>query len=337
VHLSQQLKEPLPLRARIALLLILVLTALLPSAASAKEAQTVEEESVRIYIVGHGWHTGLVVPNGNALLAECPALVRFAGWEFVEIGWGDEGFYRGGTSISLDVALKAVATPTPTVLHIVGVATPVETFFSGSEVIAIDLSTEQFVDLVRFVGTAFKMENGAPIDLGNGIYGDSQFFRAHGSYYFPNTCNVWTLKATKAAGLPVFPLAGIRTENVIAQVAKHGETLRRHPGRSRFSVLIAAAVAIVVVALLRRKRKLTWCAWGALILAVSSLAAVTMAEVNEVSISAFLPSTAAWVCWAVVAAIAGAHVVALRRKFRWRHAIGASIATLVILVGLSPL
>jgi hypothetical protein len=30
-------------------------------------------------------------------------------------------------------------------------------------------------------------------------------------------------------------------------------------------------------------------------------------------------------------------MVALRRKFRWRHAIVAAIASLVILIGLSPL
>ena len=30
---------------------------------------------------------------------------HFNEWEFVEIGWGDEGFYRGGDSISLSESL----------------------------------------------------------------------------------------------------------------------------------------------------------------------------------------------------------------------------------------
>ncbi|MFT4547311.1 MAG: hypothetical protein ACI9UA_006068 [Pseudoalteromonas tetraodonis] len=339
MNFPQQRKEPLLMGVNLVvrLVLVLVVTLVLPSAALATETPSVGEEPVRIYVVGHGWHTGLVVPNETDLLKECPALGRFAGWEFVEIGWGDEGFYRGGTSISLDVALKAVATPTPTVLHAAGVSAPVEMFFPNSEIIAIDISAMQFADLARFVGATFKTENGAPIDLGEGIYSDSRFFRAHGSYYFPNTCNVWTLKAIKSAGLPVFSPAGIRAENVITQAAQHGETIRRYQGRSRVSVLIAAVVAIAVVAGLRKIRGLVWWAWGALIFTTLSLAAVTMANVNQVGIPAFLPAAAACACWAVVAAIAATHMVALRRKFRWRHAIVAAIASLVILIGLSPL
>jgi uncharacterized protein (TIGR02117 family) len=275
--LPQQLKQARPLGTNIVVRLVLVVTFVLSSAALATETPSVGEGSIRIYVVGHGWHTGLVVPNGTVLLKECPALGRFGGWEFVEIGWGDEGFYRGGTSISLDVALKAVATPTPTVLHTAGVGAPDEAFFPKSEMVAIDIFARQFADLVRFIGATFKWENGAPIVLGKGIYSDSHFFRAHGTYYFPNTCNVWTLKAIKTAGLPVFSPAGIRAENVIAQTAKHGETIRRNSGRSRISVLIAAAVAIAVVARFRKNRGLVWWAWGALILAISGLAAVTSA------------------------------------------------------------
>ncbi len=295
------------------------------------------DEAVRIYVIGHGWHTGLVIPMAGVVVEQCPVLQIFDGWPFVEIGWGDEGFYRGGTSISLEVAWRAVATPTPTVLHTVGVGAPVERFFSMSEIISVDLNSDQFADLCKFVGATFKLKDGTPIDLGEGIYGHSRFFRAHGTYYFPNTCNVWTLKAVKAAGLPVFAPAGIRTENVIAQAAKHGETIRRFPGRSRLSVLIAAAVAILVVFRFRKRKRIALCAWGVLLLAAISLAAVTMANVNQIAIPKFLPSAAAWLIWAGIAGVAAAHIIVLRRNFRWLHLFGASLAVLAMLVGVSPL
>ena len=199
----------------------------------------------RIYVVSHGWHTGLVIPLEPVDEDVCPGLRMFEGWPFAEIGWGDEGFYRGGDSISLTVALKAVATPTPTVLHVVGVSSPVEVFFSQSEVVAIDLEPESFTALCQFVGATFESDaDRMPMDLGSGIYGASRFFRARGSYYFPETCNVWTLRALKSAGLPVVPVVGIRAENVIAQAAAHGESIRRFPGRSRLSVLVAAVAQL---------------------------------------------------------------------------------------------
>lgn len=298
-----------------------------------------ENDRVRIYVVGHGWHTGLVIPLSEVAKETCPGLQYFDGWEYVEIGWGDEGFYRGSESISLDVAFAAVATPTPTVLHVVGVNLPVEETYPTSEVIYLDLEKERFVEMMAFVGATFRSENGAPVDLGEGIYGFSRFFRAEGSYYFPNTCNVWTLKALKAAGVPVTPVLGIRTENVMDQSSKFGTTIRRHPGRSRFSVFLGAAIAGSLVWRLREAKRLVPCAWGSLAVAIGLIAVFTMISVNGFAQPGWLSRAAAFACWAAVAFVLCAHTNALRlrRGSRWRHLPPAILALVLVLLGLSPL
>jgi uncharacterized protein (TIGR02117 family) len=296
-----------------------------------------ENNRVRIYVVGHGWHTGLVIPLAEVDMEDCPGLRHFDGWEYVEIGWGDEGFYRGVESISPGVAFAAVATPTPTVLHVVGVNSPVEATFPTSELISLDLEKDRFTEMMAFVGATFRSENGAPLDLGEGIYGFSRFFRAEGSYYFPNTCNVWTLKAIKAAGVPVTPALGIRTENVMDQSAKFGTTIRRHPGRSRMSVLLGAVIAGLLTWRLRNAKRLVPWAWGSLGVAAGSIAAVTMMSVNGVALPEWLSRTAAFACWAAVALLLFAHSNALRKGFRRRHLPPAILALFLILIGMSPL
>lgn len=296
-----------------------------------------EEASTQIYVVGHGWHTGLILPLADVDLDLYPGLRPFADWDYVEIGWGDEGFYRGGDAISLPVALAAVFTPTPTVLHVVGVPAPVEEAFPGSELISAEIDREDLLAMVRFVDATFQRVDGKTLDLGEGIYGISRFYRAEGFYYFPNTCNVWTLKALNAGGFPVVPWAGIRTENVMNQVARQGTTIRRYPGRSRLSVGIAAGLALVIGWQFRKGKVLVPSAWALLVVAAVTIATITMLNVNKVSLPDWLPSAAAFACWLAVALVAFAHVHAMRERPRWRHFPSALLASTLIVMGLSPL
>jgi hypothetical protein len=65
------------------------------------------------------------------------------------------------------------------------------------------------------------------LNLGPGIYGDSTFFRANGKYYFPNTCNVWTARGLKTAGVPIVPELCGAALPVLAAAHNVGETIYR--------------------------------------------------------------------------------------------------------------
>ena len=88
--------------------------------------------TTEVFIVSHGYHAGIVVDraamaeaaerNGDAALTAVTQ--RFADYRWLEIGWGDAGFYRNvpdAASLERDVAALAAnpsAAPTRTASNI---------------------------------------------------------------------------------------------------------------------------------------------------------------------------------------------------------------------------
>lgn len=161
--------------------------------------------SREIFIASHGWHTGIILP-ADLVNGDLPQLERrFGTPAYYEFGWGDKGFYQS-KKITFGLALRAIFTPTDTVMHVVAVPRHPARYFHKSRVIPIRLSDTQLVGLRRFLTSSFRRtDTGDIISLKNGLYGDSQFYQAVGRYYLFNTCNVWTAKGLKSAGMDINP------------------------------------------------------------------------------------------------------------------------------------
>jgi uncharacterized protein (TIGR02117 family) len=173
-----------------------------------------------IYIVNHGYHAGIAVPR--AALAEQASrqglsalgyvATRFADFDWLEIGWGDEGFYRYVPTVeSLTVALALRALfrlGNPSVLHVVGVNNDPRAMFANSELVPIGLSDAGFARVAALLDSTFARSNGSlmPQDLGPGLYGTSLFFRANGAFHLFNVCNHWIARVLDAAGIPTAPV-----------------------------------------------------------------------------------------------------------------------------------
>ncbi|WP_373499432.1 TIGR02117 family protein [Desulfococcus sp.] len=180
--------------------------------------------SKRIYIVNHGRHTGVIFPAPE-LNEEAPGLRdRFGEATYFEFGWGDEGFYRA-RRVTSGLAVKALFWPTAAVLHVVAVAGSPEDYFSGSEVVALPVRTEGFESLKKFILQSFARDTGGNIcPLEAGIYGDSQFYRAVGTYSCMNTCNTWTARAVKSAGKKIPPARSLPSGSVMNGPGRAGES-----------------------------------------------------------------------------------------------------------------
>ena len=177
------------------------------------------EPTVRIFVVSHGYHAGLVLPRGSLADAASrrgyPALVavatRFAAFSFVEIGWGDEEFYRSVptiASVTIPMAARALFLPgNRSVLHLVGLSSPPRAAFPLADMIALDLSSEGFERvLVRIDATFAPAGAGHPADdAGPGLYGPSRFYRARGTFNILHVCNHWLADLLDAAGVPTAP------------------------------------------------------------------------------------------------------------------------------------
>lgn len=207
-----------------------LVVALLAVCALGGPALAEEEPTVRVHVVSNGWHAGLVLPLDESVFQACPPLEDFRGHRSVELGWGDEGFYRADP-VTFGTAFRAVFWPTPTVLHVVALDREVTREYTTSDVVALDLPATDFQRMIRRIAATFDGHE----NLGEGLYGRQSFFyRAHGSYYFPNTCNVWLLRLLEDAGVPLSPLLGTRGSSAMAQVAAQGTVLRMEPPEVRW-------------------------------------------------------------------------------------------------------
>ncbi len=174
--------------------------------------------SYPIFIVNHGWHTGLIVP-ASCLKQAIPDLKeRFGGALYYEIGWGDKEFYQA-QEITSGLTLQAMFWSEGAVLHIVAVPDSPDTFFGQSEIVSTCLTAEQLASLVIFVTNSFTREpSGRIVHLKQGIYGSSQFYAGEGRFHLLNTCNKWTAKGLQSAGIDVSPYLVLTSENVMSVI-----------------------------------------------------------------------------------------------------------------------
>jgi uncharacterized protein (TIGR02117 family) len=173
-----------------------------------------------IFIVNHGYHAGIAVPRAafaeqasrHGLSALGYVATRFADFDWLEIGWGDEGFYRyvpAADSLTVAMALRALFRPgNPSVLHVVGVKNDPRAMFANSELVPIGLSNAGFARVAALLDSTFARSNGSvmPQELGPGLYGTSLFFRGNGAFHLFNVCNHWTARVLDAAGIPTAPV-----------------------------------------------------------------------------------------------------------------------------------
>jgi hypothetical protein len=109
-----------------------------------------------VFVVSHGYHAGIIVPrkalaeqgSRRGLAALAYVATRFADYDRLEIGWGDEGFYRElptAQSLTVALAVRALLRPgNPSVLHVVGVKDDPRAMFPLSDLVRIDLGAAGF-------------------------------------------------------------------------------------------------------------------------------------------------------------------------------------------------
>jgi uncharacterized protein (TIGR02117 family) len=179
-----------------------------------------------VYVINHGWHTGIAVRRADIPEGVWPEHRDIPASEYVEVGWGDRHFYVAPEG-TLGLALKAVFWPTSSVLHVVGFDGPVEHFFRQREIVEALVSARGLQQLAAFIGDAYaKHDSGTTIVVGPGQYANSRFYVAREKYSLLNTCNVWTARALRAAGLPIIPLYAITAANVMDQARAFGTVVK---------------------------------------------------------------------------------------------------------------
>ena len=167
------------------------------------QAEVQPKRNISVYVATQDWHTGFILPTAE-LRSEMPFLAqRFGDAPYLEFGWGDKAYYQSREN-TVWLAIQALFWPTDTVMHVVAVPMYPPVYFPESEMIEIKLSANEFQSLRNYIRHSFYYdEQGQVSVLKKGLYGDSQFYLAEGEFYMQNTCNKWTAKGLRSAGMDI--------------------------------------------------------------------------------------------------------------------------------------
>jgi uncharacterized protein (TIGR02117 family) len=174
-----------------------------------------------VRVVSKGWHTAIVVTRPEIVATGLlPEAADFSSAAFLEFGWGDRVYYPAQKK-TLGMTLGAALTATPAVMHMAGLNRAPGLTDPDSEVVRVALTESGFRHLVRALAGEFKRPEGGraePISLG--LYPDSHFYDARGTFYLLNTCNTWTARMLRAGGVKLSPSGIITADELMARLRK---------------------------------------------------------------------------------------------------------------------
>lgn len=172
-------------------------------------------KSNEISIVSYRWHTGFIIPADIIQQALPQLKTRFSNVPFLEFGWGDKGFYQA-KKVTFGLTLQAALVPTESVVRVGAITKKAKVFFPNNEVRTLCLDDEHYTALVNFIKNSFLTKNdGKIVSLTKGLTGNSQFYKGEGSYHLMNTCNTWTARGLKDAGLEISPTFKFTASSII--------------------------------------------------------------------------------------------------------------------------
>ena len=178
-------------------------------------------EYKKIYLLKHRWHTGIIINRSES----CELLLAlgndFSNSQYIEIGWGDKDFYMAEKE-TVWLTIKAMFWPTKSVLHIAEINSHPLWLFKEQEIIELELTDENFAKLIQYFNNSFYIDsNQNNLKLGDGLYGNSQFYLSNEGYHLFKTCNVWIAKGLKIADIRIKPCFALTSKNVMKQLSKN--------------------------------------------------------------------------------------------------------------------
>lgn len=182
--------------------------------------------TVPVFVVSHGWHTGIAV-EADYIRDRMSGNAHIPGGNYLMFEWGD-GKYFPHDDPGFGLLLRAALLPTSSVIQVTGMYSRPDFSFPNSTVIQINFTPEGVQQLSEFISEQFR--KGPECNLiysEEGLYPNSSFFEGERLYFLPRTSNSWTAKALQKTGYPIQPRVAFTAENVIKQAKKDGNVLQQ--------------------------------------------------------------------------------------------------------------
>jgi uncharacterized protein (TIGR02117 family) len=193
----------------VAVPLLYLLAAVVLGAVPANVAFHQPAQGITIFIRSNGVHTWIVMPNVSAEMDWRPYAQphhlrdpRWGNADHVAIGYGNREFYLNTPTwgdLSVRTAALALFGSGPTLLHVEHVHQP----RPEPDQRPIRISSDQYRRLAGYIQRRFRLDpGGRPMPLpGRGYGPNDMFYAANGGYSFVMTCNEWTGRALRSAGV----------------------------------------------------------------------------------------------------------------------------------------
>lgn len=195
-------------------------------------SDTSEPPAVTVYVVSHGWHSGIVVPAALAQAHGWPARREFAQAQYFEVGWGDRGYYQA-VDPGWWMGLRALLWPSPGVLHVVALQGPPQAAFPGAPTLAVRVSHEGAQRLAASIAASHERgADGAPIAFGPALYGQGRFYASVERFHLFATCNVWVARRLRDAGIDLHPSFALTAGMLFAQLERRAVAASAAPAAS---------------------------------------------------------------------------------------------------------
>ena len=166
-----------------------------------------ESKTIEAFVISNGVHTDYVFPmrsSGVDWSLLFPARQFRAAppdAEFIAIGWGDREFYLhtpNWSDLTVARALSALRGANRAVLHV----SWLRRADLGADTYRLPLGPAQYARLADWVRGALPGGQAVPIDGAH--YGrNDAFYEASGGYHLFETCNTWTGRGLREAGIPM--------------------------------------------------------------------------------------------------------------------------------------
>jgi len=163
---------------------------------------------IQIFIKSNGVHTDIVVPVKSSVKDWSQELYglqqRGNAVSYVAFGWGDKGFYLNTPTwadLKVSTAIKAAFWLGTSAMHVTYYPQkPVQNDRTRS----VYISSDQYRVLVTYLNDSFHRKPDGTIELipccsYSGL--NNEFYEGKGVYSLFNTCNTWTNRGLKAAGI----------------------------------------------------------------------------------------------------------------------------------------
>ena len=181
--------------------------------------------------ISNGWHTAIVVERSELVATGLlPEADDFPDAAFLEFGWGDRVYYPAQEK-TLGMALDAALSGTPAVMHMAGLAQPPEATYRDVEVVPVALTDDGFRRLIGAIAGDFERPDGTRAQpVSPGLYRDSYFYNAHGTFQLFNTCNTWTARLLSSAGVDLSPSGVVTADEMMERLRAAVNLERRSVG-----------------------------------------------------------------------------------------------------------